>query len=105
MGCAQCRFRPPPSEVPKTAKTHQIRSRAMLCSAARNHGRKDVGLPSRLASFSETGSPVKHKNPSWWSPTTLNGTCPYAHDPRSSQQQSSLKPYKVLNFGGTASLL
>ncbi|KAL3163068.1 hypothetical protein ABBQ32_009491 [Trebouxia sp. C0010 RCD-2024] len=42
-------------------------------SVARNHGRKDVGLPSRLASFSEAGFPVKHKQPSWWSLKAVNG--------------------------------
>lgn len=41
-------------------------------SAARNHGRKDVGLPSRLASFSECAFPSKSKRRSWWHPTEVN---------------------------------
>ncbi|DBA85144.1 TPA: hypothetical protein ACH3X2_005862 [Trebouxia sp. C0005] len=35
-------------------------------SAARNHGRKDVGLPSRLASFDDSDSLQKRKQQSWW---------------------------------------
>jgi len=38
----------------------------MLCSAARNHGRKHVGLPSRLASFDSSDSLPKRKQQSWW---------------------------------------
>ncbi len=38
----------------------------MLCSAARNHGRKDVGLPSRLASFDTSDGLPKRKQQSWW---------------------------------------
>lgn len=41
-------------------------------SAARNHGRKDVGLPSRLASFDDKHTSPKHKQ-SWWHPEQSAG--------------------------------
>ena len=42
------------------------RKKRVLCSAARNHGRKDVGLPSRMASFDSSDSLPKGKQQSWW---------------------------------------
>lgn len=44
------------------------------CSSARNHGRQDVGLPSRLASFSEGGTTKRRRQPSWWHTRAVNGT-------------------------------
>lgn len=46
----------------------------VCCSAARNHGRKDVGLPSRLASFDDNHTLSKHKQ-SWWRPEQATGVC------------------------------
>ena len=39
---------------------------ACSCSSARAHGRKDVGLPSRLATFKTGSSLPGRKKPSWW---------------------------------------
>lgn len=44
------------------------------CSEARNHGRKDVGLPSRLASFTDDHSLSNRKRPTWWQPKQVKGT-------------------------------
>ena len=54
-----------------------VHSAALVrCSSARNHGRKDVGLPSRLASFSEGGPTKERKHPSWWQTQAVDGTNP-----------------------------
>lgn len=57
-------------------------------SAARNHGRKDVGLPSRLASFDNSDSLPKRKQQSWWHKQSEGGAVhPLSTDSRSSTKQ------------------
>lgn len=47
---------------------------------ARNHGRKDVGLPSRLASFTDDHSLSNRKQPTWWQPKQVKESSPDRHN-------------------------